>query len=183
MIGSLIGGALAIGSQIYAGKKASEAMKNVKSSIEGQKAENQAWYDRRYNEDPLMRTSAQRVLTNTQKMLREGNRAAAGRAAVAGGTEESVAAEKARNNEALADAASRIAAQSEAQKDAIEQQYMATKQGLTGQLNKLEVDRANAIAQAGSAAGSAAANMGQAIDNDMNKKIELLIKLKDSNLL
>lgn len=177
MLGSLIGGALAIGSALYGGKKASEAMNNVKSSIEGQKAENQAWYDRRYNEDPLMRTSAQRVLANTQKMLRESNRAAAGRAAVAGGTEESVAAEKERNNEALADAASRIAAQSEARKDAVEQQYMATKQGLTGQLNNLEAARANAIAQATGAAGSAAANMGAAIDDDLNKKVELAAKL------
>lgn len=167
MLGAIIGGAIsALGTGLsswYASKKSAEAAKKAKTMVEDQKKENQNWYDRRYNEDPLQRTSAQRVLTKTQEMLRDRNKAAAGRAAVMGGTEESVAAEKARNNEALAEAASRIAAQGEARKDAIENQYMATKQGLNQQLVNIEQQRAQNIAGAIPGVASAFGSLGSAV--------------------
>lgn len=155
MWGAIIGAAINAASSIYGGIKSSQAAKEANAKVEAMQRENQNWYDRRYNEDPLQRSSAQRVLTRTQEMLRQRNKAAAGRQAVMGGTEESVAAEKARNNEALAEAASRIAAQGDAQKDAIEQQYRATKAGLTQQQIGIEQQRANNIAQATAGVGKA----------------------------
>ena len=106
MWGAIIGAAINAASSLYGGYKSSQAAEEANKKVAAMQAENQNWYDRRYNEDPLQRSSAQRVLTRTQEMLRDRNKAAAGRAAVMGGTEESVAAEKARNNEALAEAAS-----------------------------------------------------------------------------
>ena len=155
MIGSLIGAAIGGLSSLYGSWKSSQAAKEANKKIAEMQRENQNWYDRRYNEDPLQRSSAQRVLTKTQEMLRDRNKAAAGRAAVMGGTEESVAAEKARNNDALTEAASRIAAQGDAQKDAVEQQYRNTKTALTQQQIGIEQQRANNIAQAAAGVGKA----------------------------
>ena len=165
MWGAILGAAIGAASSLYGAYKSSEAAKEANRKVAEMQRENQNWYDRRYNEDPLQRASAQRVLTRTQEMLRDRNKAAAGRAAVMGGTEESVAAEKARNNEALAEAASRIAAQGDAQKDAIEQQYRATKQGLTQQQIGIEQQRANNIAQAAAGVGKAASALGE-LGND-----------------
>ena len=165
MWGPIIGAAISAASSIYGGIKSKEAAEDATRKVEQMQRENQNWYDRRYNEDPLQRASAQRVLTRTQEMLRDRNKAAAGRAAVMGGTEESVAAEKARGNEALAEAASRIAAQGDAQKDAIEQQYRATKTGLTQQQIGIEQQRANNIAQAAAGVGKAASALGE-LGND-----------------
>lgn len=164
MIGSIIGGALGLASSLYGGWKASQAMKGVKKNLEQRQRENQNWYDRRYNEDTTQRADAQRVLTETARRIRERNRAAKGAQAVAGGTEESVAATKAANAEAMAEAASRIAAAGENRKDEIEQQYQQTRAGLDNQLNNLEAQRAAALTKAAQGAASAAATMGSGID-------------------
>lgn len=148
MIGSILGGAMKIGGAIFGGVSASKAMKRVKQNLQEQQRQNEAWYNRRYNEDATQRADAQRILTITQENIRNRNRAAAGTQAVMGGTEESVAAAKAANNEALADATSQIAVNGERRKDAIEQEYRQTDANLDAQLNNMEVNRANAIAAA-----------------------------------
>ena len=112
LIGSAIG---AVGS-IFGGIKASKAMKKAKRNVEAQRQKNQDWYDRRYNEDATQRADAQRILTQTEESIKQRNKAAAGSAAVMGGTDESVAAAKEANNKALADATSQIAADAEARK-------------------------------------------------------------------
>lgn len=147
ILGSAIGGALGIGGAIFGGISASKAMKKVKRNLQQQQRENQSWYDRRYNEDATQRADAQRILTMTNENIRQRNRAAAGTQAVMGGTEESVAAAKAANNEALADATSQIAAAGERRKDAIEQQYLATKQNLNNQLNGMQQAKAANVQQ------------------------------------
>ena len=164
MIGSLIGGALGLAGSIYGGIKASEAVKNVKGNIEQQQADNQAWYDRRYNEDYTQSATAQNILRQNAEEYKRRNAAAAGMAAVGGGTEESVAATKEANAKALADATANIAAAGDARKDRIEQQYMQNKRGLQGELNNMELAKANAIAQAASGFADAAGTAGMGID-------------------
>ena len=164
MLGSIIGGALALVGSGIGAALASDAAKTAKNNIEQQKRENQNWYDRRYNEDPTLRADAQRILTKTAEMVRERNAAAQGAAAVAGGTEESVAATKEANAKAISDAASQIAARGDARKDAIEQQYMARKQGYDNQLNAIEQNRANAIAQSTGSLAGAVGNAGVSVD-------------------
>ena len=159
IFGSAIGGALGIGGAIFGGISASKAMKRAKKMVEEQKKENQNWYDRRYNEDSTQRADAQRILTQTNEAIRQRNQAAAGSAAVMGGTEESVAATKAANAQAIADATSQIAVNGERRKDQIESQYLQTKSDLNQQLQNLEIGKANAVSQAVQGVASAGANM------------------------
>ena len=164
MWGNIIGGALGLLGAGLGANEASKAAKAAKQNIEDQRAKNQNWYDRRYNEDATQRADAQRMLTKTVEMMKARTKAAEGAAAIAGGTGESVAATKAANAQAMADAASQIAARGEARKDAIEQQYMAKEQGFNNQLANLELQRANAIAQAAGGFGSAATTAGMGVD-------------------
>lgn len=159
ILGSAIGGALGVGGAIFGGISASKAMKKVKRNLQQQQRENQSWYDRRYNEDATQRADAQRILTMTNENIRQRNRAAAGTQAVMGGTEESVAAAKAANNQALADATSQIAAAGERRKDAIEQQYLTTKQNLNNQLNGMEQAKAANVQQMALGMAQAGADM------------------------
>lgn len=159
ILGSAIGGALGIGASIFGGISASKAMKKVKKNLEGQMKENQDWYDRRYNEDATQRADAQRILTMTNDNIRQRNRAAAGTQAVMGGTEESVAAAKAANNQALAEATSQIAVNGERRKDQIEGQYMQTKDALNEKLNNMEQAKAQNTAQAVQGVAQAGSNM------------------------
>ncbi len=159
MIGSLISGAMGIGGAIFGGISASKAMKKVQKNLENQQRENQDWYDRRYNEDATQRADAQRILAITEQNIRNRNRQAAGTAAVMGGSDESLAATKAANASAMADAASQIAIAGDRRKDNIEQQYQTTKASINEKLNELEKQKANAISQAVQGVASSASNM------------------------
>lgn len=134
-------------------------MKRAKKNVEAQRKKNQDWYDRRYNEDATQRADAQRILTQTEESIKQRNKQAAGSAAVMGGTDESVAAAKAANNQALADATSQIAANAEVRKDNIEATYMANDNAFVEQLNQLEQRKAQAIGQAVQGVANAASSM------------------------
>ena len=148
LIGSIAGGALGAAGSIFGGISASKAMRRVKKNLQAQKEANQDWYDRRYNEDATQRADAQRILTLTEESIRNRNRQAAGAQAVMGGTDESTAAAKAANAQALADATSQIAAGAENRKDQIEQTYQQRDSQINEALNNLEINKAQAISQA-----------------------------------
>lgn len=155
----LIGSAIGAAGSIFGGISASKAMKRAKKNVEAQRQKNQDWYDRRYSEDATQRADAQRILTQTEESIKQRNKQAAGSAAVMGGTDESVAAAKAANNQALADATSQIAANAEARKDNIEATYMANDNAFVEQLNQLEQGKAQAIGQAVQGVANAASSM------------------------
>lgn len=155
----LIGSAIGAAGSIFGGISASMAAKKAKKNIEAQRQKNQDWYDRRYNEDSTQRADAQRILTQTEESIKQRNRQAAGSAAVMGGTDESVAAAKAANNQALADATAQIAASADARKDNIEATYMQNDNALVEQLNNIETQKAEAISSAVQGVASAAASM------------------------
>lgn len=148
LIGSIAGGALGAAGSIFGGISASKAMRRVKKNLQAQKEANQNWYDRRYNEDATQRADAQRILAQTEESIRNRNRQAAGAQAVMGGTDESTAAAKAANAQALADATSQIAAGAENRKDQIEQTYQQRDSQINEALNNLEINKAQAISQA-----------------------------------
>lgn len=148
LIGSIAGGALGAAGSIFGGISASKAMRRVKKNLQAQKQANQNWYDRRYNEDATQRADAQRILTQTEESIRNRNRQAAGAQAVMGGTDESTAAAKAANAQALADATSQIAVNAENRKDQIEQTYQQRDSQINEALNNLEINKAQAISQA-----------------------------------
>ena len=148
LIGSIAGGALGAAGSIFGGISASKAMRRVKKNLQAQKEANQNWYDRRYNEAATQRADAQRILTQTEESIRNRNRQAAGAQAVMGGTDESTAAAKAANAQALADATSQIAAGAENRKDQIEQTYQQRDSQINEALNNLEINKAQAISQA-----------------------------------
>lgn len=165
MLGSLVGAGLQVAGSIFGGISASKAMKKVKNNLKDRMAENEAWYNRRYNEDATQRADAQRILTMTEEAIKNRNRQAAGTAAVAGGTEESVAATKAANAQAMANAASQIAVAGDRRKDMIEQQYQHKDAALNDALNNMEINKAQQISTAVKGVTDAGANMAAPLDD------------------
>lgn len=156
MIGSIVSGALGAIGGIFGGIGRNKAIKEQMKMIAEQQQDNQDWYDRRYNEDATQRADAQRLLQMTEESIKNRNRQAAGTQAVMGGTEESVAAAKAANSQALADATSQIAASADARKDAIEQQYLQRKNANDEARRQLQGQKMSGWDIAGSAVGGAA---------------------------
>jgi len=181
MIGSLIGAGLGAAASIIGGIKAGKESRKARRMLDRMGADNQAWYDRRYNEDATQRADAQRMLQMTMDRMRQRNRAAAGTAAVMGSSTEAVAAEKQANAQALADTASQIAAAGAQRKDQVEGQYLQRKDNLTQQQMGLHQQQAANIAQATQGAAGAMIGAGAAVDEwrqagKDNALIEQLIK-------
>ena len=170
MIGALIGAGLGLASSIAGGIANRKARKKQEQMIAQQQRENQAWYDRTYNADPTKRADTVRLLTQMQEQIKNRNKAARGRQAVMGGTEDSTTAVKEANNKTLADTTSQIVAANDARKDNIEQQYMNRKNQLQNQQMGIEAEKAADTANAVAGVAGTAANIAAAIDSGVGAK-------------
>ena len=155
----LISLAMQAGGSIAGGISSANANKRAQDAIAAQRKQNEAWYDRRYNEDATQRASAQAALTKMRELMQERSRNAAGQAAVMGTGSEAAAAEKKAQNAALADTVSNIAAAADARKDAIEDRYLDTMQGLDNAEVEQQLQKSKNIATAASEAGKVAAEI------------------------
>lgn len=169
MLGTLIGAGLGLASSIAGGIANRKARQKQEQMIAQQQKENQAWYDRKYNEDPTKRADTVRLLTQMQEQIKNRNKAAKGRQAVMGGTEDSTTAVKEANNKTLADTTSQIVAANDARKDNIENQYRARKSQLQGQQMSLEAEKAADTANAVAGVAGTAANIAAAVDSGGGK--------------
>lgn len=169
MIGALIGAGLGLASSIAGGIANRKARRKQEQMIAQQQRENQAWYDRTYNADPTKRADTVRLLTQMQEQIKNRNKAAKGRQAVMGGTEDSTTAVKESNNKTLADTTSQIVAANDARKDNIEQQYMNRKNQLQNQQMGMEAEKAADTANAVAGVAGTASNIAATIDSGAGK--------------
>ena len=169
MLGTLIGAGLGLASSIAGGIANRKARQKQEQMIAQQQKENQAWFDRKYNEDPTKRADTVRLLTQMQEQIKNRNKAAKGRQAVMGGTEDSTTAVKEANNKTLADTTSQIVAANDARKDNIENQYRARKSQLQGQQMSLEAEKAADTANAVAGVAGTAANIAASLDSGAGK--------------
>lgn len=167
MLGSLIGAGLGVASSIFGGISARKARRKQERMLAQLEQENQAWYDRKYNEDPTKRADTVRLLTQMQEQIKNRNKAAKGRQAVMGGTEDSTTAVKEANNKTLADTTSQIVAANEARKDAIEGQYQARKDAIQNKRMGLEAEKAAGTANVAAGVAGTAANIAATIDGGL----------------
>lgn len=170
MIGSIIGGAMKIGGSIFGGISQARSARKIRENIEGQQRENQDWYDRKYNEDMTQRADAVRLLNLTEESIRNRNKNAAATAAVMGGTNEALAAQRAANNAAMTDTVAQIAVTADARKDAIENQYRSKNADLNEKLNANETQKMANVAAAIQGVGATAKDIGTAIDDWRKEK-------------
>lgn len=164
MIATLIGAGLAVGSSLWGGYKASQAAKKANRQIANQRAANQAWFNRRYNEDYADTAAGQRLITQAKDYAKDNWKKAQGASKVGGATDESAAAAKEAGNKMVGNTISGIAAADTARKDRIDAQYRAMDNSLAQQQIAVEQNRAAQISQAASQASNAMMNAGAYID-------------------
>lgn len=169
MWGAIIGAGLSLASSIAGGIANRKAADAQKAELERQKQENQAWYTRKYYEDPTKRADTQRLLTQMHEQIRDRNRAAKGRQAIMVGTEDSTTAVKEANNKTMADTVSQIVANNDSRKDQIEQQYRNNMRSIEGQQMQQNVTSAANTANTVAGIAGTASNIASALDSGMSK--------------
>lgn len=169
MIGALVGAATGLAGSIFGGRKASKAQKKASRALDEAEKDNENWFARRYNEDYTRSAEAQSALNKARDYAEEQYRRAAGSSAVSGATDESVAQQKALGNEVISAVASDIASQATARKDAVESQYLNTKNNLTNQRISMYTGQSqNATNAAGSAMSAGMGLIGADIQSHLN---------------
>ncbi len=162
-IGAIVSGASSLANGIFGGITASKAERDQLKAIRRARSENRNWYDRRYNEDATQRADAQRMLSRTNEAIAARNRAAAGKRAVMGGTDASLASTQQANANAMGQAVADITVNAQNRKDDIEAQYRERDQQLRDQAEQVKATakaaRLNAVAQAATGAANAGASI------------------------
>lgn len=155
MVGAILSGVGALGSAIYGAVASAQQNKAARNLIQQQRDDNRAWYNIRYNQDYTQRADAQQLLAKQKEMLQDYAKNASATAAVAGGSDEAVAVQKAAANKAVADTTSNIAANAAAEKDRVESTYRQQDAALNQQQANIKAQQAQATAQAAAQAVNA----------------------------
>lgn len=169
MIGTLIGTAAQVGGSIYGAIKSSQANNRAQQMIQNQRDENKRWYEGKISGDYTQRPDAQNFLRKQRELLNEQYKRARALNAVAGGTDESLALQKAAANDAMGDTIADLASQSATYKESLEQQYRANDAALNQQQAQTEMNQANQIASAAGQMGSAVSGL---MASDNTPKVE-----------
>lgn len=159
MVGAIIGAAAQIGSSIYGAIKSSQANKRAEQLLKNQRDENQKWYETRMAEDYTKRADVQNVLRKQRELFDEQYQKAKASSVVAGGTDESLALQKAAANEAMGETMANVAAQAADYKDSVEEQYRQNEAALNQQEIANEQNKAQSIAAAAGQMGSAVSGL------------------------
>lgn len=169
MIGALVGAGLRLASSIAGGIANRKSRQKQDEMLASQKEENKAWWDREYNADPTKRADTVRLLTQMQEQIKNRNKAARGRQAVMGGTDDSTTSVKEANNKVMADTTSQVVAANEARKDSIDAQYRNRKAQIEGQQMQMEADKAANTANVVAGVAGTAANIASTLDSGEDK--------------
>jgi hypothetical protein len=169
---ALAGAGLA--ASLFGGAKASKAAKEAQKRQRAQEAKENAWYNRRYNEDYLDTAAGQNLVRRAKDYAREQWKRAAGAQAVAGGTNAATQMAKDAGNKMVGDTMANIAAQDTARKAQVDNMHRQAEANFAQMDMARENQRAqnitNAAQNASNAMLSAASAVGQSSSNTPNLK-------------
>lgn len=143
-IGLALAGA-SLASSIWGGVQSSKAQKAAEQRLANEKAENEAWYRRRYNENYSDTAAGQNMIRIAKDYAKDVWKKAAGAAAVGGGTDADVAEAKEAGNRMVGNTIAQMAATDTSRKDNVDATYRAEKARLNQQQMTLEQQHADNI--------------------------------------
>lgn len=158
LLGALGLGLGAAGSAMGFISQAKEARKR-RRALDERERENEAWYNRKYNEVGTESATAQRALTAMRDAQQARMNRASGAAAVSGASSESVAAEKAAANKTIGDTVSAIAARDDARKERVDNEYRRERRAIDNARDNISLQKQRNTAAATSQALNTAGNI------------------------
>ncbi len=127
MIGSIIGGATSALGGLFGGIGARRAAKKARNITNTQLKENEAWYNKNYNQDYTTRSDAQALLGKAREQAKRQYKIADNTGVISGATPEATALQKAAGNQMYANTLSGINQYADRYKQGIMDRYLNTK--------------------------------------------------------
>ena len=163
-IATAIGAGVSLASSLIGGNKAAKAAREAERRQRARDAEEEAWYNRRYNEDYLDTAAGQNLVNRAKALANEQWKRAAGAQAVAGGTDAAVAQAKEAGNRMLGDTMSNIAATDQARKANVDALHRQAQEQSAQQDIARAQQKANNITQAAQGASNAIMSAAGALE-------------------
>lgn len=150
--------AMSLGSSIFGGSQSAKAAREAQQKLDEEKAENDAWYRRKYNEDYSETAAGQNMLRLAQDYAKRNWQRAEGAAAVAGGETEATAKAKEQGNQVVGNTLANMAAHDTQTKENADASHRATDARLSQQQMSLDSQKAANISNAASEASNVLAS-------------------------
>ena len=166
-IATAIGAGVGVLSSILGGASASRAAKAAERRQRAMEAKEQAWYNRRYNEDYSDTAAGQNLIRRAKDYAKEQWKKAAGAQAVAGGTDAATQMAKDSGNKMVGDTIANIAATDQARKANVDNIHMQNQQNFAQMDMQREMNRSQAITDAASQASNAIMQAASAFEPNL----------------
>lgn len=162
--------AAGVASSIFGGIQANKARKQAKREQQRRERAEQAWYDRRYNQDYLDTAAGQNLMRQANEYADKQWRKAEGAKAVGGGTDAATAQAKESANRMVGNTVANIAAADTQRKDNVDSQHQSNLQNFSNQTQARYEQQAQDITNASQNASNAMMSMGAALEGAGTKK-------------
>lgn len=173
LIGGIISGVTSIAGGIASGIAGRKAAKRNERILNAAEDRAKQWYDQEYYSDYTQRSDAQAALNAARTILDDRYRKTAGAAAVTGATDESVAQQKAANNQVLADVTSSIAERADAYKEQVRANYESQLNAIDNARMGVNNQRAKNVATAAGGLAQAGQTLGGTVSDNLLKGTKL----------
>ena len=168
-IAAAIGAVGGIASSLIGGASASEAARAAERRQREQEAKEQAWYNRKYNEDYVDTAAGQNLVRRAKEYAKEQWKKAAGAQAVAGGTDAATQMAKDAGNKMVGDTIANIAATDQQRKAQVDNMHRQAEQNFAQMDMNREMQRAQNITNAAQNASNAIMSAAGAIEQGSAK--------------
>ena len=170
---SALGAGVGLATSLIGGAKAAEAAREAERKQRMAEAREEAWYNRRYNEDYVDTSAGQNLVRRAKEYAKENWKKAAGAQAVAGGTDAATAIAKEQGNKMVGDTIANIAATDQARKDNVDNMHRSAQEKFSQMDMAREQQRAQNITNAAQGASNAIMSAAAAVDQAATAKASL----------
>ena len=167
-IATAIGAGVGLASSLFGGASASRAAREAEKRQRAMEAKEDAWYNRRYNQDYIDTAAGQNLVRRAKDYAKEQWRKAAGAQAVAGGTDAATQMAKDSGNKMVGDTLANIAATDQAKKAQVDDIHMRNQQNFAQMDMNREMQRAQSITDAAQNASNAIMQGASAFEGGTN---------------
>lgn len=168
------GAAASLASSLFGASKAKKARKKAQREQEKRERSEQAWYDRRYNEDYMDTAAGQNLLRKANEYADKTWKKAEGAKAVGGGTDAATAQAKESANNMMGNTIANIAAQDTARKDSVDSQHQKNLDNFSNKTQARYEQQAQDINTASQNASNAIMSGAVALDGATTKSSKQL---------
>ena len=166
--------AASVASSLFGGAKSASAAKKAEQEQKARENAENAWYQRRYNENYADTAAGKAMINEAKEYARENWKKASGAAAVTGGTDAATAQAKEAGNKMVADTVRNMAAQDTARKDSVDAQHMKMQDNFAQDRIALQQQRADNIANTASGVSNGLMSAATAMGGNSGAKAKKL---------